>query len=270
MKDLFAEERMVSRNKVMHRRQITTPHYHDVYELYYMLDGSTNYVIDNKIYQVEKGNFVFIPKGMIHNTDNQNCKNNERLLVCFGEEIFEGKMQELREQLISLRVIQILETYRSVVEEVLFKIEAEYHQKEKGRELLLEVYIQELLLLICRYRCERKVEIKESDKIIYRVSNYIRKNFESEISLTGLSMEFAISTSFLSRKFRQVTGIGLNQYITLVRISKGEELLRKTKLSITEIAEQCGYNDSNYFTSVFKKIKGMTPIQYRKQKRNKI
>lgn len=202
------------------------PHYHDTYELYYMLNGRTTYFIDDEIYSVEKGNFVFVPKGVIHNTDNENCKNNERLLVCFGEECFEGK----------------------------------------ARELLLELYIQELLAFICRYRCERKVHIRESDKIIYSVSEYVRRNFDQDITLESLSRTFAVSEGYLSRKFKLVTGIGLNQYITFVRISNGERLLRESSLSVTEVAEKCGYNDSNYFAAVFKRIKGVTPLRYRKQK----
>ena len=76
---------------------------------------------------------------------------------------------------------------------------------------------------------------------------------------------FAVSEGYLSRKFKQVTGMGLNQYITLVRISNGEKLLRESNLSVTEVAECCGYNDSNYFAAVFKRVKGVTPLRYRKQ-----
>lgn len=265
MEDLFAKERMVSRNKVVRRRQITTPHYHDVYELYYMLEGQTTYFIEDEIYSVEKGNFVFIPKGLIHGTDNKSCKNNERILICFGEEFFEGKARNLKKELFELRVISIPEAYLPAMEEMLFKIEAEYHQQEKGRELLLELYIQELLTFICRYRCEKKMQIRESDQIIFSVSEYIRENFEKDITLEGLGKQFAVSESYLSRKFKQVTGMGLNRYLTLVRISNGERLLRDSRLTVTEVAKRCGYNDSNYFTAVFKKLKGVTPIHYRKK-----
>ena len=259
----IAKDQLVSRNKVANKHQVSMPHRHDTYELYYMLNGRTTYFIEDEIYSVEKGNFVFIPKGLIHKTDNENCKSNERLLVSFEEAFFSGKGGELKEQLMKQRIINIPENHLSELEELLFKIEAEFQQNERGKEFLLELYIQQLLVLICRYRCERKMKIRESDKIIYVVSEYIKKNFEQEITLGELSRIFAVSEGYLSRKFRQVTGIGVNQYITFVRISHGERLLREGKLSVTEVASHCGYNDSNYFAAVFKKIKGVTPLRYK-------
>ena len=74
-------EKMVSRGKVVRKHQISPPHCHDTYELYYMLKGRTTYFIEDKIYSVDTGNFVFIPRLLIHNTDNENCKTNERLRV---------------------------------------------------------------------------------------------------------------------------------------------------------------------------------------------
>ena len=263
----MVKEQMVSRNKVVKKHQVSMPHCHDTYELYYMLDGRTTYFIDDEIYSVEKGNFVFVPRRIIHNTDNENCKTNERILVSFEEALFEGKGQTLKEQLMPLRIICIPDNYLPIIEEQLFRIEAEYAQQEKGREFLLELYIQQLLVLICRFRCERKMQIRESDKIIYTVSDYIRVNFEQDITLESLGRMFAISEGYLSRKFKVVTGMGLNQYITLVRISNGERLLRESNLSVTEVAKRCGYGDSNYFAAVFKRIKGVTPLRYRKQGR---
>ena len=261
----MVKERLVSRNKVVKKHQVSVPHCHDTYELYYMLKGRTTYFIEDKIYSVDTGNLVFVLRRVIHNTDNENCKTNERLLVSFEEKLFEGKAGDLKEQLMPLRIICIPDDYLPAVEELLYKIEAEYAQHEKGRELLLELYIQQLLVLICRYRCERKVHIRESDKIIYTVSDYIRLHFEQDITLEILSRMFAVSEGYLSRKFKQVTGMGLNQYITLVRISNGEKLLRESNLNVTEVAERCGYNDSNYFAAVFKRVKGVTPLRYRKQ-----
>jgi AraC family L-rhamnose operon transcriptional activator RhaR/AraC family L-rhamnose operon regulatory protein RhaS len=60
-------------------------------------------------------------------------------------------------------------------------------------------------------------------------------------------------------------GIGINEYITYVRITNAEKILRETNLSVTQVADCCGYTDSNYFSTVFKHIKGIPPQRYRKQ-----
>ncbi len=261
----LARDKRVSRNKVMRKRQICAIHYHEEYELYYMLDGKTTYFIGDEIFCIEKGNFVCIPPEILHMTDSRECMRNERILLHFREELFDEKTASLLEALSSLRVIYIPDHYLPILEELLFKIEAEFNQNEKGKEILLDLYILELLTLLCRYRCAQKANIKESDTIIYRISEYIRDNFERDITLQSLSKTFAVSQGYLSRKFKAVTGMGLNQYITYERIANGERLLRETGRSVTEVAELCGYNDSNYFATVFKKMKGVTPLKYRKQ-----
>ena len=259
----LARDRMVSRNKVMKKRIISEIHYHEEYELYYMLDGSTTYFIGDEIYSIEKGNFVFIPKGIPHNTDNGSCRYNERILLSFSGDIFSEKTKPLLEQLSRHRVIYVPEAYLPQLEEILFKLEAENAQEEKEKDILLDLYILEVLSLLCRYQCERKAHIYESDKIVYQISEYISSNFSEDITLESLCKTFAISEGYLSRKFKAVSGIGLNQYITYVRVSNAERLLRESSLSVTEIAERCGFNGSNYFSAVFKKIKGVPPLRYR-------
>ena len=58
--------------------------------------------------------------------------------------------------------------------------------------------------------------------------------------------------------------MGIIQYLTYVRVTNAKKLLRESTLSVMEVAERCGFNDSNYFSAVFKKVKGMTPMSYRK------
>lgn len=258
------KEALISRSKISKKHQPTRIHYHDAYELYYLANGNTTFFIEDKFYSVEKGDFVFVPSGLIHNTDNQNCLNTERVLFSFGEEFFEGNFQEIKKELMPLRLINIPEPHLPDIEQLIFQIEAEYNQNTKNRELLLNIYIWQLLIYLCRYHHEKKPLIKETEKVIYSVSKYIQSHYDQELTLKILSKTFSVSEGYLSRKFKAVTGLGISQYINFVRVRHSEDLLQKTNLSITEIALKCGYNDSSYFTAVFKKIKGITPAQHRK------
>ena len=58
----------------------------------------------------------------------------------------------------------------------------------------------------------------------------------------------------------------INQYITYVRVNNAEKLLENSKYSITQIADMCGFCGSTYFSSVFKKFKGMAPLTFRKER----
>ena len=71
-----------------------------------------------------------------------------------------------------------------------------------------------------------------------------------------------MSASYFSKQFKSVTGVGLNEYINIIRIGASEKLLLSGNLPITQVAMECGFNDSNYFAAVFKKLKGITPKKY--------
>ena len=58
--------------------------------------------------------------------------------------------------------------------------------------------------------------------------------------------------------------MGISEYITFIRIINAEKLLLEGDDSITSVAQKCGFNDPNYFSTVFKKIKGITPLKFAK------
>ena len=265
MESQWIQDGMVSRRRISQKSSKMIPHYHDIHELYYLLEGQTRYLIDEEIYTVEKGDFVFVPGGSIHGTDYAKGKDKERILIYFGNDLFDEYSSFLQEKMMPQRLIQITKEHLPEIEALLLKIESEYYRNGEGKDCLLRLYIKELLILINRYRCERKTNIRETDEIIYEIAEYIRQHYDANISLVELSRIFCISDAHLSRKFKTVMGIGINQFVTVVRINKSIQMLENSRLTITEVARQCGYDDSNYFAAVFKKIKGVTPQKYRKQ-----
>ena len=109
-------------------------------------------------------------------------------------------------------------------------------------------------------------ELDAADEAIQRVAKYICMNFHTPITLADAAKQANMSPSFFSRKFKRTTGFGFKEYLNNVRLKEASTLLLETNDSITDIALRCGYNDSNYFGDVFKKIKGMPPYLYRKNK----
>ena len=131
------------------------------------------------------------------------------------------------------------------------------------------MYIHELLIFINRYRIPVvETVLNESQKIIKKVTDYINENYDKPLKEEEVAETFAMSKSHFSRKFKSITGLRYSEYITNVRITNSEKLLRETRLPITEISQLCGFNDSNYFAAVFKRLKGITPYKYSKLYRN--
>lgn len=97
------------------------------------------------------------------------------------------------------------------------------------------------------------------------VVNYIKKNYTQNISSKDICDNFYCSRSKLSHIFNKKMGMSISQYIAFLRCETAKELLKTSSLSITEIAFSVGFKDSNYFTSVFKKIYGITPSAFKRQ-----
>ena len=251
-----------SRQTVENRRKRTDLHFHDDHELYYLINGTTKYLIDDKIFQVNSGNIVIIPAGMNHKTDSENCLVNERILISFKSDTFSVKASEALDLLFSENVIYIPNSKLDILETIFSKIENEYKLKDEYSKTIINSYIEELIIQIVRFGRKQEPGLNENDKIIHKISEYIASNYTQDLSLPTLSRIFSISTSHLSRQFKIVTGINISEYITYVRILNAEKLLKKTTLPITEVAGLCGFNDSNYFSTVFKNIKGITPLKY--------
>ncbi len=96
-----------------------------------------------------------------------------------------------------------------------------------------------------------------------KARKYIEENIADDLSLEQIAEHLHISASHLSRTFKKNADISLTDYINQVRISKARELLRSTDIYIYAISEMVGYHDATYFSSIFKKLTGVSPSEYR-------
>lgn len=85
-----------------------------------------------------------------------------------------------------------------------------------------------------------------------------------QLRLEDLAARFSISESYLSRSFKDIIGVGISEYINILRIRKSQKLLEDSELSIAEIAQAVGFESANYFGRVFQKHHKIPPSQYRK------
>jgi two-component system response regulator YesN len=98
------------------------------------------------------------------------------------------------------------------------------------------------------------------DDILY----YIEHNYSASLKLESIASLFGYNSSYLGKLFTQKMNQSFNSYLDEVRITHSVELLDSTDLKVYEIAARVGYSNVNYFHQKFKKIKGMSPAEYRK------
>ncbi|NLC75442.1 MAG: response regulator [Clostridiales bacterium] len=99
---------------------------------------------------------------------------------------------------------------------------------------------------------------------ITQIINWMNDHLSEDVSLQRLSDTFHMNSTYISQMFKDKLGINYHTYLNQIRTNKAKELLSSTDLSITDIAEQCGFNDYRSFTRAFHSTTGDLPSSYRK------
>lgn len=241
----------------------TEEHFHKYHEIYILLDGSTKYFINNEIGSVKINEAAFVKSGYIHKTSYDNGTYSKRMLICFTSEFigerYLGMINELGKRKF-FSIAQNNELFNSFINMYNEYINKNHHYIEQCRNILRQIVIE----LYRMQDCTVSHQLSNNEVLIETAAKYISNHLDEEISLHFLAKLCAMSDSYFSRKFKQYTGLGISKYIKLKRLQKAEKMLVKNNYSITEIAFRCGFNDSNYFISEFKKYRGITPLKYAK------
>lgn len=109
---------------------------------------------------------------------------------------------------------------------------------------------------------------KASEAIVHNLDKYIEQHLDGDLSLIQLAEITHFNPQYLSRLYKQVTGIGLSEKITAVKLAEAKRLLGTTHMKIQDIAIDIGFQSAPYFTRFFKKETGSTPNEYRNRDLN--
>ncbi len=257
-------------------------HFHDTYELYYLLEGEGCYFIDRETYLVRAGDVVLIKPNQIHKTSMERIPRHGRLLL----QITAGPMnaflrgngfltlEELYDQ--KGPIVSLGERERALMESLMLGIGEEIRDRRKGCGLLVKLKLLELLILLWRCGGEsapagerRRAQTPRYQKV-QQVADYLQAHPETRESLEELAGRFYISRSWLSRIFREVTGLGVIEYANIVRVKKAQKLLVHGDYSVTEISELLGFESITYFERMFKRYTDRTPLRYRREEKEKL
>lgn len=247
-------------------------HYHNFHEIYFLISGERNFFINETIYQIGKGDVVIIPAGELHRTTYYAGNAHERIAItfddCLLDPIYERLGRDYVTEAMNRFFVHIPEGRRQYAEDLMKKIIYEKENIDEISESMAITYFHEIFLFIlrCQKYYTNENEIDVSNEIIQKAARYIYSNYDKPLSLMDIADMFGMSSSYFSKKFKAITGFGFKEYLTSIRIREASNLLLNTDKSITDIAISCGFNDSNYFGDAFRRIKGLSPNKYRKNK----
>jgi AraC-like DNA-binding protein len=135
----------------------------------------------------------------------------------------------------------------------------------------LALRTMELFLILIRDGLFVYEQIKHSKGISSDIEDslrYISLNFPFPLTLEEVAKNINLSPTYLSKKFKKVTGATFKEYVNYIRIRQACQMLLTTDDSITKIAINCGFNSSNYFKDCFRKVYGISPRTFRKHSKD--
>lgn len=153
------------------------------------------------------------------------------------------------------------------IRKLLSDIIISYYRQDESFYIELKSYVCQLLLILIRgfKKAGSAVQkIDTTDQRLLEIIDYMDRNYSQMITLEEVAQKFYLSTSYLSRYFKQKMGVGFSQYLMNIRLRHSIKDLLYTDDSISQIAMNNGFPNTKSFSTFFKKTYNMTPNEYRK------
>jgi AraC-like DNA-binding protein len=104
----------------------------------------------------------------------------------------------------------------------------------------------------------------QRDHSLEKSREYLERHFRETLPIKRLAKIAGVSVSTFSRRFKRMTGLGLESYLQKRRLEEAKRLLKATRLPIFRIAQNCGFKSNPYFIQLFKSKNGLSPQKFRK------
>lgn len=247
-------------------------HHHDFIEILFIKDGCAQIDVNGTSTVAQKGDIVIYNAATPHR---EQCLSDESVEMYF----FALDNLSLSHLPINhllppeynniFPTASLYDTFISLFEQAIQELESQ--QPFHGD--IVKNLARALLLYVVRVIHADKADkpVLHSNKIVEQATQYINEHYHGPITLDALAEHCFVNKYYLSHLFADQRGITLKQYIINKRLAEAKQLLLSQKASISEIAARVGFSDTSYFSRLFKREVGASPLQYRqnKEKQNK-
>ena len=243
----------------------SVPHTHNYMELFYIVGGKGQFLIQDQLYPVDINNLVIINPNVTHTEVSLNAQPLEYIVL--GIEGIELSTSDN-----SNGQFNILGHFESAeISGCLRNILREMEQKNAGHEDICQAYMEILIIRLMRntsLTVAAGPQVGSGNRQCATVKRYIDLHFKEALTLEQLADESHINKYYLSHAFKREYGISPINYMISRRIEESKYLLAETDLSMSQIAQLLGFSSLSYFSQVFRRIHSVSPMEYRKSTKN--
>jgi len=235
---------------------------HDFWEVVCVLDGNVGVAADDELYTLKQMQAVFHKPTEFHNIWSENQQNT---VFIFS---FSGTMPKLSHKVYNFghEEIQLIEEIIELIPRVFSFDNLTITNIKEGMESEAERIVKMLELLIISLLNNIKANVSDistkSAQNYLTIISMLNQNIDRNLSITEIGKMCNMSPSGLKKTFKKYSGVAIMRYFNELKIKKAQRLL-KDGYSVKETAAKLGYNDQNYFSVVFKRITGISPVKYK-------
>lgn len=258
---------------------IVYPHFHKEIEIIYAQNGTVNIGIEDNVIELQEGEIYFFASGQAHYF--LASPESERLVYQFDLNLFdEALLQDTEHSLTKLfeegepHSKHWSESLRSQTKPILTQLFNIEQQQPPGKKYLTLGLLQQMIGLFYQELPKRtpkktvikrsKIRSKDTLDRLNQAFDYIEHHYQKPISIDEVARVVGYSPYYFTRFFKGTTGQTFMQFLTDYRINQAKFILANEKLPMIEVAERAGFSSVKTFHHVFKKIVGLSPLQYQK------
>ena len=243
----------------------SVPHTHNHMELFYIVGGKGQFLIQDQLYPVNANNLVIINPNVPHTEVSLNAQPLEYIVLGIeGVELASSEQSNGR--------FSMLDHFESVeISGCLRNILREMEQKSTGYEDVCQAYMEILIIRLMRSTAlsvPMQPQQISANRQCAAVKRYIDQHFKETLTLDQLAEEAHMNKFYLSHAFKQEFGVSPINYLISCRIEESKYLLAETDLSISQIAQLLNFSSPSYFSQVFRRTQAVSPVEFRQSTKN--
>lgn len=255
------------------------PNCHDHFETVYVKKGNIIYRVNDTDVPLSKYDLILIKPGQTHVVTVRSEEACELFVLSFSFEAASGNKHltdfmdflntEEEHSYIRLRL-----TRKNDFVGIFEKIVRERRKSQMWDDLMVNLLMMELFIWLSRciredWEQHMKNRSQKMKELLQAAKEYIDVNYNKQITLSDVADYIFFSESYFAHSFKQEFGISPKSYLLKIRIDAAKELLENSDLKIGDIALTVGFSGQQRFNDIFKKSENITPLQYRKNIRQK-